>query len=1271
MNRRSFFFTLSLLLFFVVKHSFATVENNNNDNDSTEIPKHITLNDYRALLWEISGNGLSEPSFLYGALETSQKLAYHLTDSFFSAFDHADKIVLELHPDSVISALQNPEILKRIFKNRYTTSYEPAFNYYSILSPNIFNQSVFGSILTGTATSGLFGQSRRRSDMEEERSLPDFVFMAALKKRKDVAGLTSYSEQLDLSERTEEFMREDRKKNRNIRQDMSEYFSLLERLLDSYRKGDLGLLDSLYKEMVNVPGYFTEIRDSVNEVIAERIVHQLQEDIPHFILLDALILAGDNGIIEFLRKAGYDLKPVTHYIQTKPNKQIERIERMTRRINLETYVSKTGLWEVRVPDYTIGAADERDDQTFFSDNLNDVLYSVSRFPTNARLSFQSPEYLFQRMDSVIYEYVPGKILRRKDSYIEIPGYDGKGYPMTEIRNRTTRGNLEQFRLIITPLEIIVFKISGQRNYIRKKGIGRRFLRSAKLNLDKLTEWTTVTTGHGEFELTLPSYHLVDTVSNLIFVDPEIEYQAYDPASDSYFLFRRNVHHDLKYLEEDSFDLTMMAETIANDINMEVETSEISFFQNYPSIEFNLWRKDAKDTLNAMLIIRGASHYMLLASSHNEEAKNKFFSGFSFLPFNYNLNADTITDTILAYRVMSPVIKQESDDDDDDYSYYYWYMDDDEEEDDSHLNSTDIATYYFDLGSEYIRVEKNKMHDYQQFNSFKELWNTLIIHATNDSAMIIYDLSKDSTALFPYLDIVVSDTNTIRQIRKKYIIHHGVIFFLTSMTDTITGEQPFTTTFFDTFTPIKDSLIGKSIFDDKGWLFIENFLSDDSTKVKQAVQSLHLVRFFEEHRDSLLRIISDTALMRRSLDVAGTLIEAFGEIETEEYYDDLEKLYPIYNENPLIQATIFRALAYQQHKEARKGILRLMEYDMPLPRNLFKINTLIFPFSDSADLAAILFPKIADYLHYPEYKRLIMRLLEFLSKEEKINLKDYPKVVSMLKEQIKIEIKKDKSLNQDDPADESRRDIYSTSIVFHDKPSNNTEILQLFDEPLRLFDLETSDHEINTNSNLILMVQTLSNSNVEQQWLNDVYDYILTSKNRNNAFALAKHLYSNDIEFHDSIWASFVKNPKMRTDVYRFLDEAEALHLFDSTYHNQLAFAESFINIRRDLVDADSLTFLDKRFIDISGKSGYVYFFKHKSGFGRNRDWVISVVGIQPEDTTMVDPLLDFIRLNVETIYIDDNVDELIDEQLKELRKHNRKRFTHRRHFGGGYSLGFI
>src|SRR6185369_11985262 len=55
---------------------------------------------YDCLLWKISGNGLAKPSYLYGTMHVSNKLAFHLTDEFFAALESADAVALEMDPST-------------------------------------------------------------------------------------------------------------------------------------------------------------------------------------------------------------------------------------------------------------------------------------------------------------------------------------------------------------------------------------------------------------------------------------------------------------------------------------------------------------------------------------------------------------------------------------------------------------------------------------------------------------------------------------------------------------------------------------------------------------------------------------------------------------------------------------------------------------------------------------------------------------------------------------------------------------------------------------------------------------------------------------------------------------------------------------------------------------------------------------------------------------------------------------------------------------------
>src|ERR1700738_3041475 len=61
-------------------------------------PLNTPARKYQALLWEITGNGLQKPSYLFGTMHVSSKLVFHLSDSFYLDLKNTDVVALELDP---------------------------------------------------------------------------------------------------------------------------------------------------------------------------------------------------------------------------------------------------------------------------------------------------------------------------------------------------------------------------------------------------------------------------------------------------------------------------------------------------------------------------------------------------------------------------------------------------------------------------------------------------------------------------------------------------------------------------------------------------------------------------------------------------------------------------------------------------------------------------------------------------------------------------------------------------------------------------------------------------------------------------------------------------------------------------------------------------------------------------------------------------------------------------------------------------------------------
>src|SRR5882757_8400645 len=80
-----------------------------------------TTGKYPSLLWEITGNGLTKPSYLFGTMHVSSKMVFHLSDSFYLALKSVDAVALELNPDT----WQGEMVSMNNIKENYTEFVRP------------------------------------------------------------------------------------------------------------------------------------------------------------------------------------------------------------------------------------------------------------------------------------------------------------------------------------------------------------------------------------------------------------------------------------------------------------------------------------------------------------------------------------------------------------------------------------------------------------------------------------------------------------------------------------------------------------------------------------------------------------------------------------------------------------------------------------------------------------------------------------------------------------------------------------------------------------------------------------------------------------------------------------------------------------------------------------------------------------------------------------------------------------------------------------------
>ncbi|HYO21999.1 MAG TPA: TraB/GumN family protein, partial [Flavisolibacter sp.] len=83
------------LLFGAFSFCVSAQPNKPQSNKTIQLPPaQKNAKKYSSLLWEIRGNGLTKPSYLFGTMHVSDKLAFHLGDSFYNALKSVQVVAL-------------------------------------------------------------------------------------------------------------------------------------------------------------------------------------------------------------------------------------------------------------------------------------------------------------------------------------------------------------------------------------------------------------------------------------------------------------------------------------------------------------------------------------------------------------------------------------------------------------------------------------------------------------------------------------------------------------------------------------------------------------------------------------------------------------------------------------------------------------------------------------------------------------------------------------------------------------------------------------------------------------------------------------------------------------------------------------------------------------------------------------------------------------------------------------------------------------------------
>ncbi len=258
----------------------------------------------KTLLWRISGNGLSRPSYLYGTMHLYDRRLFQFGDSVYRSLENTEAYAMELDPNSMMDSIliklneeDTTSLLEQMIdKKQYDTIAGKLEKKLGIPANRITRK-----ILIAEREKQIY-KRRNKEDMNAEVDL--YLYDIARKKGKWVGGIEDVNDQSGIIDEmgknfdVNEFLATDDEK---IKENMNS-------IIDLYVTGDLDKIEAWVNSGQNAET--KSLLLTRRNIKMARRMDSLSKLRSTFFAVGAAHLPGDDGVISLLRRNGFTVEPV-------------------------------------------------------------------------------------------------------------------------------------------------------------------------------------------------------------------------------------------------------------------------------------------------------------------------------------------------------------------------------------------------------------------------------------------------------------------------------------------------------------------------------------------------------------------------------------------------------------------------------------------------------------------------------------------------------------------------------------------------------------------------------------------------------------------------------------------------------------------------------------------------------------------------------------------------------------------------------------------------
>lgn len=260
-----------------------------------------------SLLWKVTGQGLEEPSYLYGTIHIICPDDFELGERVSNAFTSAEKIVMELDMDNLgeMGGLQQLMISKEPVDYKGLLTEEQYKRMDEILTSRMGAGMSFLKVMKPFALSSLLQLSVL--DCAQPASYENSFTEMAKNQGKEILGLETASFQMSIFDAIP--LNEQISWITEHLDNEVESKKTWREMVEMYKSQDVEALAKSLNDYPEYKKYEDELLTKRNERWIPQILEMAREN-PVFVAVGAAHLGGKGGVISLLKKAGYKVTPV-------------------------------------------------------------------------------------------------------------------------------------------------------------------------------------------------------------------------------------------------------------------------------------------------------------------------------------------------------------------------------------------------------------------------------------------------------------------------------------------------------------------------------------------------------------------------------------------------------------------------------------------------------------------------------------------------------------------------------------------------------------------------------------------------------------------------------------------------------------------------------------------------------------------------------------------------------------------------------------------------